>query len=139
MVGAMVASALGFLAVLLALAGIYSVVAYAVSLRTREIGIRMALGAQRLDVFKLVLRRACSLVAIGVVLGLAGSIPAAHVLAAAIAGDAGSPDLLFGLNALDPVTFGAVSALLVAAALLASYIPGRRATKVDPVVALRYE
>jgi len=116
-------------AVLLAAVGLYGVVAYAVEQRTHEIGIRMSLGAVRHDVLKLMLRWALSLVALGVIVGILGSVAFARLLKA----------FLFGIKSTDSVTFLAVPLLLATIALLASYIPARRATKVDPIVALRYE
>ena len=119
----------GVAALLLAAMGIYSVTSYAVAQRTQEIGIRMALGAQMKDVLKLVLRNAMSLVLIGAALGLAGAYAATRVMSS----------LLFGVTATDVATFVAVPLLLLLVALVASLIPARRATKVDPLVALRYE
>src|SRR5215213_6853499 len=122
-------SVFGVAALLLAAMGIYGVTSYAVAQRTQEIGIRMALGAQVRDVLKLVLRSAMSLVLIGAVLGLAGAYAATRVMSS----------LLFGVTPTDLVTFVAVPLLLFVVALLASLVPARRATKVDPLVALRYE
>jgi predicted lysophospholipase L1 biosynthesis ABC-type transport system permease subunit len=119
----------GVAALLLAAMGIYSVTSYAVAQRTQEIGIRMALGAQMKDVLKLVLRNAMSLVLIGAALGIAGAYAATRVMSS----------LLFGVTATDLATFVAVPLLLLLVALVASLIPARRATKVDPLVALRYE
>ena len=117
------------LAVLLAAIGIYGVIAYSVVQRTREIGIRMALGAQRGDLLALVLRQSLSVVAIGVALGLLASFAGTRLLAS----------LLYGVGANDALTYACVVLLLGAAAFCASYIPARRATKVDPMEALRYE
>jgi predicted permease len=122
-------TAFGVLALLLATMGLYSVMTYAVSQRTREIGIRMALGAQIRDVLKLILSQGMMLVMVGVVLGLGGAFLATRVLSS----------LLLGVGTTDPITFFAVAILLSAVALLACFIPARRATKVDPQVALRYE
>jgi ABC-type antimicrobial peptide transport system permease subunit len=119
----------GVAALLLAAMGIYSVTSYAVAQRTQEIGIRMALGAQMKDVLKLVLRNAMTLVLIGAAVGLAGAYAATRVMSS----------LLFGVTATDVATFVAVPLLLLLVALVASLIPARRATKVDPLVALRYE
>ena len=138
-VGAAIAVVLGSLALVLSAIGIYGIVSYVAGQRTREIGIRVALGANHTEVLKLVLRQGAKLVAMGTIVGLAGSVAMAHVLGSALAGDVGSPDLLFGLRSLDPVAFGTMSLLISGIALLACYIPARRATKVDPMMALRYE
>jgi ABC-type antimicrobial peptide transport system permease subunit len=122
-------SALGALAVLLASIGIYGVVAYIVSQRTREIGIRMTLGADAADVLGLVLRGSMRPVILGILIGVAGCAAVSRILSS----------LLFGVSPLDPITFVGVSTFLLAVALLASYLPARRATRVDPTVALRYE
>jgi len=116
-------------AIVLAAVGLYGVVAYAVQQRTREFGIRMSLGAARYDVLRLLLRWALSMVAFGVITGIVGSLAIARVLSR----------FLFGIKPTDPVTFLAVPLLLAIVALLASYIPARRATKVDPLIALRDE
>jgi putative ABC transport system permease protein len=117
------------LALVLATVGIYGVMSYVVSGRTQEIGIRIALGAQRSDVFKLVVGQGMALAGAGIVLGL--------IAAAGVTRYLGSQ--LFHVNAIDPITYGGVTLLLGAVALLACYIPARRATRVDPLVALRYE
>ena len=117
------------IALVLATVGIYGVLAYSVSQRTREIGIRMALGAERRNVLRLILSQGMVLTAIGIVVGLAGAIAVTRYL----------ESMLFGLTALDPTTFVGVTALLVLTAAAACYVPARRATKVDPIVALRYE
>ena len=103
--------------------------AFAVSQRTQEIGIRMALGASALDVLKLVLRNGMFLAVIGAVIGLAGAFAITRFMSS----------LLFGVSPTDVVTFGLVTAGLLLVALVACYLPARRATKVDPLIALRYE
>jgi putative ABC transport system permease protein len=121
--------AFSVLALLMASIGIYGVMNYLVIQRTHEFGIRMSLGATPRDVLRLVLGRAAVLIGAGLGLGLLGSLILVRLIA----------KLLYGITPLDPVTFFAVSLLLLAVALSASYIPARRATKVDPMVALRYE
>jgi putative ABC transport system permease protein len=116
-------------ALLLAAIGIYGVIAYTVTQRTREIGIRMALGAQRTDMLTMILRQSFAVVLIGIAIGLLTSFGATRLLAS----------LLYGVGANDFLTYASVVFLLGAAALLASYFPARRAMKVDPIVALRYE
>ncbi|MGD0222952.1 MAG: ABC transporter permease [Terriglobia bacterium] len=117
------------LALLLGVVGLYGVIAYSVSRRTREIGVRMALGAQRGTVYGLILKEAGWLISVGIAAGLLGSIVAATLM----------HKLLFGTQAYDVPTLAAVASLLAISALFASYIPARRATRVDPMVALRYE
>ena len=119
----------GAVALILASTGIYAVISYSVAQRTQELGIRMALGARELDVLKLVVGGALKIVLIGVVLGLAGASMLTRVLS----------NLLYGVSVTDPSTFVSMSLLLVVIALLASYIPARRAAKVDPLIALRSE
>jgi ABC-type antimicrobial peptide transport system permease subunit len=121
--------AFGVLAILLSAVGLYSVMAYVVSQRTREVGIRMALGANRSHVMKMITRQGMWLAGIGVVIGLLLALVLVQVLSS----------LLIGVSGYDPTIFIAVSGLLILVALLACYLPARRATKVDPLVALRYE
>jgi ABC-type antimicrobial peptide transport system permease subunit len=119
----------GILGMILAAVGLYSVMAYSVSQRTREIGIRVALGADWKQVVGMVVRKGMTLVAIGVVLGLGAAFGASHFMAS----------LLYGVSALDPVTFVGVPGLLIVVALLAAFLPARRAASVDPMLALRAE
>jgi putative ABC transport system permease protein len=117
------------LALLLAVLGIYSVMSYAVSRRTNEIGIRVALGASRGDVLVLIVRQALLLALVGSVIGIVGALSLSRLMASQ----------LYGVRPTDPVTFVAVAALLMIVSLAASYIPARRAMRVDPMIALRYE
>jgi predicted permease len=126
---ALLVGVFGFIALTLAAVGIYGVLAYTVSQCTREIGIRIALGARRADVLGLVLKQGCAIAGIGMLIGLAGAAVMSRSLTT----------LLFGLTPLDPITFVGVSALLAAVALVACYMPARRAMRVDPIVALRAE
>jgi putative ABC transport system permease protein len=116
-------------ALLLALIGIYGVMAFLVQTRTHEIGIRMALGATTRDVFKLIVGRGMKLTAVGVLIGVGGAIALTRLM----------HSLLFNTSTTDPVTFILISILLSVAAFLACYLPARRAAKVDPLIALRYE
>jgi ABC-type antimicrobial peptide transport system permease subunit len=120
---------LAAVALVLCAIGIYGVISFATAQRTREIGVRMALGADRSSIRRMVLREGSRVVAVGMCVGLLGSIAATRSL----------QKLLFQVQPIDPVTMATVCALLVAVALLACYVPARRATRVDPVVALRAE
>ena len=128
-VGAALAGGLGALALLLATIGLAGVFAYVVEQRTREIGIRVALGARPADVVKIVLGSTSRATALGLVAGMLGALGAAH----------GLRSFLYGMSPLDPAVYGLVMLLLLTAALVASYLPARRALRVDPTVALRYE
>jgi putative ABC transport system permease protein len=127
--GALTFTAFAALALALATIGVYGIVAYALRSRTREIGIRLSLGAQPAAAVRLLMGSGLRLVALGVVIGLALSALGARLLAS----------FLYGVSAYDPVTFGAVPVVLVAVGALASYLPARRAIRVDPVVALKAE
>jgi ABC-type antimicrobial peptide transport system permease subunit len=114
---------------LLAAVGIYGVIAFTVAQRTNEIGIRVALGAQHGDVLRLVLGQGSRLIFFGVALGVMAGLLLTRLMSG----------LLFGISPTDPTTFAGVALLLAAVALLACYMPARRATRVDPLIALRYE
>jgi predicted permease len=122
-------SSVAFLALILSCIGIYGVMAYTVTQRTQEIGVRMALGAQRKDVLRMIMGFGIRLMCAGVMIGLAGAFASSHFLAS----------LLYGVKPSDPLTLIAVSLLFVAVILLASFVPARRAANVDPIVALRYD
>jgi len=125
----MLLGSFALLALALAVVGLYGVLAHSVSRRTREIGIRMALGADRLAVLRLVLGEGLRLILAGAAIGLGAALALGRVLSS----------LLYGIQANDPVTFAGVTALLTVVALIACYVPAYRATRVSPMAALRYE
>jgi ABC-type antimicrobial peptide transport system permease subunit len=126
---AVLASAFGGLALLLATAGLYGVMAYSVARRTNEIGIRMAVGAGRSEVVKMVVRETMKLVIVGVVVGLAAALGATRLVESS----------LFGVKPTDPMTIGIAVSIMIAVTLIAGYAPARRAASVDPMIALRHE
>ena len=127
--GAALLTVFGGIALILAVVGVYGVLSYSVSQQTREIGIRMAMGAQTNSVLNLVVKQGMRLAILGLVSGLVLAFVAMRVMSS----------LLFGVSAHDPLIFGGVTLVLATAAVLACYIPARRAARVDPLVALRYE
>jgi ABC-type antimicrobial peptide transport system permease subunit len=128
-VAAMVTGALGVVGLLLASVGLYGIIAYTAGRRTREIGIRVALGAAHEDVLKLIVRQGMRPVIVGIAIGLAGAAAASTVLA----------NMLFGLSPRDPVSFVVVPVVFLGIALAACYIPARRALRIQPTIALRSE
>jgi putative ABC transport system permease protein len=122
-------SLFAFVALFLAAVGLYGVVAYTVSQRTQEIGVRMAIGAQRGDVLRMVLGSGMKLASLGVVIGIAAALALAGLVAS----------MLFGVTPFDPASYGVTAALLLGVAALACYLPARRAMRVDPLIALRQE
>jgi ABC-type antimicrobial peptide transport system permease subunit len=117
------------LAITLAIVGIYGVMSYSVSRRTHEIAVRLALGASKSHVMALVLRQGLKLILIGIAVGMAGALGLTRLIA----------NMLFGVKPTDPVTYALVGVLLTGVSLAACYLPARRATRVDPICALKYE
>ena len=128
----MLLGAFATLALLLASIGIYGVISYSVTLRIHEIGVRMALGAEKSDVLYMILAQGVRLAMIGLAVGTAGALPVARLLSS-------FSHLLYGVGASDPLTYISVSLLLLVVTILACYVPARRAMKVEPMEALRYE
>ena len=126
---AMLSGLFGVLALLLACVGLYGIMTYTVARRTNEIGIRIALGAQQRDVRWMVMKETVTLIVVGVAIGLLAALAATRLVTS----------ILFGLNPTDPPTLSLAVALLASAATFAGYLPARRASKVDPMLALRYE
>jgi ABC-type antimicrobial peptide transport system permease subunit len=127
--GAQLTGVMGLLGLVLAIVGVYSVVSYVTAQRNHEIGIRMAIGAGSGEILKMVLRQSLWVVAVGIAVGLGAAFAGTRVLGA----------FILGVSPSDPLTFGVVVAVLSGVALLACWLPARRATKVDPLIALRYE
>ncbi len=127
--GFLLMTVFGAIGLVLVTIGVYSVLAYTTARRTHEIGIRMALGAEKRDVLRLVIRMGVGLVGLGVVLGIVTSLAVARVIATQV----------WGISAYDPVTLTSVAALLLITGIVACWVPARRASRVDPLVALRYE
>ena len=128
-IGASLAAGLGLLGLVLAIVGVYGVMSYSVSQRTQEIGLRIALGAQKRDILGMIGRQGAVIVASGLTVGILAALAVGRLVS----------DFLVGVTPSDPTTYVGVSILLATVACLATYIPTRRATKVDPMVALRYE
>ncbi len=127
--GAIFATGLGLVAMLLAAVGLYAVMSFTVARRTHEIGVRMSLGAESVDVVRMILRQALRLVASGILIGAIAAAAVSRVLGA----------LLFGLSPLDAASYAGVALFLTAVAGLAAWLPARRAARIDPMAALRYE
>ena len=120
----------GVIALVLAAVGVYGVISYGVSQRTQEIGVRVALGAQKQHVIRMVIRQGMMLAGLGIAIGLVGSFGVTRVVQSLLVG---------GVSPTDPISFGGVALFLSAVAAVASYLPARRATTVDPIIALRFE